>query len=246
METLAESLFRICYFLLRILLVLFVLLIPWFFITLSSGFMTMQGDIMPGADLVKNLSLMGLIMAVFYLPLCSFIKSLFPSIISGEHRNCEKLVILMFYIFIVATYIPMINESIAYPIGAKQSEAKQYVSSMNKGQQAYYAEKSVFSTSIEALGLGLKTETTNYKYSWRATKQTAFNYGVSKEPQLKSYVGGVFRVPAKEVDPNAAKDEIKTILILCQADSPGAIKPAEPTYENGEGVCGKGTTQVTK
>ena len=70
---------------------------------------------------------------------------------------------------------------------SKQSEAKQYVSSMNKAQQAYLAEKSVFSSSVNALGIGIKTETTNYKYSVRTTKQTAFNYGGSKQPQLKSY-----------------------------------------------------------
>jgi len=130
---------------------------------------------------------------------------------------------------------------------SKQSEAKQYVSSMNKAQQAYFAEKSVFSSSVNALGLGIKTETTNYKYSVRATKQTAFNYGVSKQPQLKSYVGGVFLVPVKEVESNPAKDGIiTTISIFCQADSPGKIKPAEPTYENGKIACGKGTRQVSR
>ncbi|MEG4144975.1 type IV pilin-like G/H family protein [Microcoleus sp. Pol12B5] len=129
---------------------------------------------------------------------------------------------------------------------SKQSEAKQYVSSMNKAQQAHFAEKSAFATSVNALALGIKTETTNYKYSVRATKQSAFNYGVSKQPQLKSYVGGVFLVPVKEVEPNAAKDGITTISIFCQADSPGTIKPAEPTYENGKLACGQGTRQVTR
>ncbi|MEG3917699.1 type IV pilin-like G/H family protein [Microcoleus sp. T3_A4] len=130
---------------------------------------------------------------------------------------------------------------------SKQAEAKQYVSSINKAQQAYFAEKRLFSSSVNALELGIKTETTNYKYSVRATKKTAFNYGVSKQPQLKSYVGGVFLVPVKEVEPKAAKDEIiTTISIFCQADSPGTIKPAEPTYENGKIACGQGTRQVPK
>lgn len=40
--------------------------------------------------------------------------------------------------------------------------------------------------------------------------------------------------------------EITTTDILCVADFPGSIKPAEPTYENGESACGKGTTQVTR
>ncbi|HSF75503.1 MAG TPA: type IV pilin-like G/H family protein, partial [Microcoleus sp.] len=92
----------------------------------------------------------------------------------------------------------------------------------------------------------IKTETTNFKYSIRATKKAAFNYGLSKKKDLKSYVGGVFLVPAKNFEPNAAKEERTTTSIFCQADSPGTIQPAEPTYENGKIACGKGTTPVTR
>ena len=162
---------------------------------------------------------------------------------NAASRGCGCLLLI--------TGIGVIN-GIALPFylnntnSSKQSEEQQYVRSMNKAQQEDFAEKSVFSSSVNALELGIKTETTNYKYSVRATKQTAFNYGVSKQPQLKSYVGGVFLVPVKEVEPNAAKDGITTISIFCQADSPGTIKPAEPTYENGKIACGKGTTQLPK
>ncbi|MEG4810834.1 type IV pilin-like G/H family protein [Microcoleus sp. F8-D3] len=128
----------------------------------------------------------------------------------------------------------------------KTVEAKQYVGSMNRAQQAYFAEKNAFGTSVDALGLGIKTETTNYKYSLRATKKAAFNYGVSKKKNLKSYVGGVFLVPAKNFEPNAAQEEKTTTSILCGADWPGTIKPAEPTYKNGKIACGTGTTQVTR
>jgi type IV pilus assembly protein PilA len=126
------------------------------------------------------------------------------------------------------------------------SEPKQYLSSINREQKAYFTQKNTLANSVEALGIGIQTETTNYKYSVRATKQAAFNYGVSKHPKSTSYVGGVFVVPAKEVEPNAAKDELKTIAILCKADSPGSIQPAEPTYQNGKTACGKGTTTVTE
>jgi len=129
---------------------------------------------------------------------------------------------------------------------AKQSEAKMYLRSINKCQQAYFAEKNAFSSSVNALGLGIKTETTTFKYSIRATKKAAFNYAVTKEKDLKSYVGGVFLVPAKNFEPNAAKEEITTTFILCGADFPGTIQPAEPTYKNGKIACGKGTMQVTK
>lgn len=140
-------------------------------------------------------------------------------------------------------------------IKAKQSEGKQYISSMNKGQQAYFAENSIFSTSIEALGIGIKTETTNYKYSIRVTKTAAFNYGIAKNQQLKSYFGGVFIVPAQELERNADRDERTTVTILCETEKRPFFRvkrkdesdePAEPIYQNGEVVCGKGTTEVAR
>ncbi|MDJ0515116.1 MAG: type IV pilin-like G/H family protein [Trichodesmium sp. MO_231.B1] len=51
---------------------------------------------------------------------------------------------------------------------AKQSEAKQYIASINKGQQAYYAENSKMIEDILEigdLGLGIKTATNNYSYN---------------------------------------------------------------------------------
>src|SRR6476620_8630709 len=48
---------------------------------------------------------------------------------------------------------------------AKQSEAKTYVGSMNRAQQAYYLENTAFSNSIGQLGLGIATQTVNYQYS---------------------------------------------------------------------------------
>jgi type IV pilus assembly protein PilA len=74
----------------------------------------------------------------------------------------------------------------------KQSEGKQYVSSMNKGQQAYFVENSFFATSVDVFGLRLKTETNNYKYSIRVTKTASFHYAIAKSKTLKNYVGGVF------------------------------------------------------
>jgi len=128
-------------------------------------------------------------------------------------------------------------------IPPKTGEARQYVGSMNRAQEALFIEKSAFATSFDALGLGIKTETTNFKYSIRATKKAAFNYAVAKEKSLQSYVGGVFLVPAKNFESKAAKEKITTTSILCEADFPGTIKPAEPTYEKGKIACGKGTTQ---
>ncbi|MEG4586258.1 type IV pilin-like G/H family protein [Microcoleus sp. MOSTC5] len=165
------------------------------------------------------------------------------SISNSAYNGCGCLLLLMGIGVMGAIALPSFLNASNKPI---ISEAKQYVGSMSRGQQAYFAEKNAFSSSVKALEIGIKTETTNYKYSVRATKKAAFSYGVSKDKQLKSYVGGVFLVPAKNFEPNAAKEEITTTSILCRADFPGTIKPAEPTYENGKIACGKGTTQVTK
>jgi len=165
------------------------------------------------------------------------------SISNSGYNGCGCLLLLMGIGVIGAIALPPFLSRVTK---AKQSENKQYVSAMNKAQQAVFIETSAFATSFDALGIGIKTETTNFKYSIRATKKAAFNYGVAKDNNLKSYVGGVFRVPAKNFESNAAKEEITTTSILCEADSPGTIKPAEPTYENGKIACGKGTTQPTR
>jgi type IV pilus assembly protein PilA len=162
---------------------------------------------------------------------------------SKPANGCGCLVLLMCIGVLTAIALPSYMSSVNK---AKQSEGKQYVSSLNKGQKTYYVENTAFSNSIDALGLGLKAETTNYKYSTRVTKQAAFNYGVSKQEGVKSYVGAVFVVPAKEVDPNAAKDEMTRTYILCEANNSGTIEPAKPIYQNGKVICGKDTTEVSR
>ena len=164
-----------------------------------------------------------------------------PAIISAN--GCGCLVLLMCIGVMTAIALPSF---LTMATKAKQSEAIQYVSSMNKGQQAFYAEKSAlsnsiksaFSNSIPNLGLGIETETINYKYSTHTTKQAVFNYGISKHQTIASYVGGVFVVP----------DKNGSILtsILCEADDRGTIEPAKPIYQNGKVICGQGTTEVTK
>ncbi|MEG5159586.1 type IV pilin-like G/H family protein [Microcoleus sp. AT3-A2] len=126
----------------------------------------------------------------------------------------------------------------------KESEAYDSVRSINQGQQAYFAEKSVFSTSVKTLGIAIKRETENYKYSLVTTKKATFNFGVSKQKDLKSYVGGVFVIPATKVESNASKNKITTTSIFCRSDSPGTIKPPEPTNQNGKIACATGTVEL--
>ena len=138
-------------------------------------------------------------------------------------------------------------------VKVKQAEGKQYVSSINRAQQAYFAENNALATSIEALEIRIETETNNYKYSIRVTKIAAFSYAVAKNQRLKSYFGGVFIVPTQELDRNADRNAITTVSILCGTNGDRPLirfkptdEPAEPIYQNGEVICGKGTTDVSK
>ena len=156
-------------------------------------------------------------------------------------NNGEWLVLLM----VIGVFVGIVRSSFLNKVrNIKQVEAREYVSSINKGQQAYFAEKTVFSTSVKALGIGIKTETENYKYSLLTTKKATFNYGVSKQKDFKSYVGGVFAIPAKKFDSNHSKNKITTTSILCKADSAGTIKPPEPTNQNGKIACATGTMEL--
>jgi hypothetical protein len=126
----------------------------------------------------------------------------------------------------------------------KLSEPQQYVSLMNKVQQAKYASDGAFYNSINAMTSGIKTQITNYNYSIIATKNAAFSYAVSirETKNLTSYVGAVFLVPVSQ----APKNEKTTVSILCAANSPGNTQPPAPILQNDNPVCAAGSSLVTK
>jgi type IV pilus assembly protein PilA len=120
---------------------------------------------------------------------------------------------------------------------AKQSEAKQYVSSISKGQQAYFAENTKFADQITTLGIGLKTQTSNYTYTIGVPGggATAAATPANASP-LKSYAGAVGLVSAGEAK--------TTSSILCEG---GAGAAPEALAPNGSDAPTCGTmTEVTK
>jgi type IV pilus assembly protein PilA len=126
---------------------------------------------------------------------------------------------------------------------AKQSEAKQYVSSINKGQQAYYAENTKFGSDVAILGLGLKTQTSNYTYEIGTTADGATTLGNPLETTasaLKGYSGGVGLVTAGEAK--------TTQSILCQVSGPGVGNATAPAITNAltQLECPGGMEIVTK
>jgi len=112
---------------------------------------------------------------------------------------------------------------------AKESEAKQYVGSMNRQQQAYYLEKDEFTGSLAQLGLGIASETENYVYgiSTNATFTGVTNYGngASKSDTLRSFIGGVQTARV------GAASEATTLAVLCQSNDVNST-PVQVSYSN--------------
>ena len=112
---------------------------------------------------------------------------------------------------------------------AKQSEAKQYVGTLNRSQQAYYLEKAQFASDLTQMANPIPAETKNYLYEI-GTPSEGINasvvvYGTARPEisSLKSYSGGVF------VRPVGDTKESSTTTVLCEEDSPSGKQASDPT-----------------
>ncbi|WP_293196663.1 MULTISPECIES: type IV pilin-like G/H family protein [unclassified Microcoleus] len=143
-------------------------------------------------------------------------------------------------IAIATLILPVLFPTVAHAqlsptLKTQESAAKQYVVEMNKAQQDYYRNNTGFTSSVSNLALGIKADTANYKYSIDTVNKAVFNYAVSNQSNLKSFVGGVFLAGNK------------TQTILCLNVASGKIKPAKPTMDTkGVVACGANTAKVAQ
>lgn len=101
----------------------------------------------------------------------------------------ELLVVIIIIGILSAIALPSFLNQAAK---AKQSEAKQTVGAVNRAQQSHRIENATFATSVEALGIGVPTTTTNYEYKATGVVTNSVVSAVALDPgSLKSYAGGV-------------------------------------------------------
>lgn len=119
---------------------------------------------------------------------------------------------------------------------AKQSEAKQNVSTLNKGQQVYMLENGRFADDDEfgALGTGLNPEMVNYSYHINLIGENVHNFAIAKTEGLKTYTGGVFLLQVE-----GSEDPVSQ-SILCESDQPTQETPPPPFMEGNKPVCPSG------
>jgi hypothetical protein len=123
---------------------------------------------------------------------------------------------------------------------AKQSEAKQYLSSMSKGQQVFYVENSFFASRLEGLqylGIGLKSETENYSYSIIEINKEQFvqMVALSKRDELRTYTA--------IVGLQGTSGNYSSTSILCESNQPTRDFP--PRHEDANS-CPPGYSEVER
>ncbi len=105
---------------------------------------------------------------------------------------------------------------------ARQVEAKTYVGSMNRAQQAYYLEETEFAPGIEQLELGI-SESQNYTYASAGDTALATSSAeVLDGKPLKPYVGEV-DIQTSTVDGTAT-----TVARLCELPVGTAVSEGCP------------------
>jgi len=117
---------------------------------------------------------------------------------------------------------------------AKQSEGKISSGSVNRAQQAYYLEQAEFANNADfaKLGLGIKTQSGNYKFVIDGGGKDSTAASVQAQPikgkndTVKAYIGGV------NAGVLTGTKEATTLTVLCEgvdapiADGPLADQPA--------------------
>ncbi len=136
----------------------------------------------------------------------------------------ELLVVIIIIGILAAIALPaFLNQASK----AKQSEAKTNIGSLNRGQQAYFLEAGKMSSSVDLLGLGIPTQTTNYDYTIKAASDTLVtNQAQHRTNAIKAYIGGVKQGTTVETS------EATTLSVVCEALKPSGVDgAAEGTEE---------------
>lgn len=115
------------------------------------------------------------------------------------------------------------------------SEAKTYVGSMNRAQQAYFLEKGSFTNSIAPYS-EIPLETNKYKYFSRVeNKISTPNYEIfmvsnlsqAKKDDLQNYYGLAWATKSRN-EKNSTQSEPINMSILCKASNTDATITSEP------------------
>jgi type IV pilus assembly protein PilA len=153
--------------------------------------------------------------------------------------GCGCLPLVLIVLILAAIALPaFLNQANK----ARESEAKTYVGSMVRGQQAYFLEKGQFTASLPDLGLGIAPESESYRYTISPPQgNRVVITAVPKKPNLKSVAGAVFAI--------GQKLDATTVGQVCLSDSPSMQAPIQitaPASVDARPQCPAGSSSVMK
>ncbi|MDX2256633.1 MAG: type IV pilin-like G/H family protein [Pseudanabaenaceae cyanobacterium bins.39] len=122
---------------------------------------------------------------------------------------------------------------------ARQSEARNYVGTMNRGQQAVFLETGKFAGTVAELAIGIRDKTENYNYRIMVldVKNAVQQVAIPKNNSLKSYIGLVY------VDNSVKPSEMITQSLLCESIKPMQALP--PKFKlTGTPTCPEGYVRI--
>jgi type IV pilus assembly protein PilA len=154
----------------------------------------------------------------------------------------ELLVVIIIIGILAAISLPNFMNQTAK---AKQSEARQNISLINKAQNVYRTEKSNFASKFDNLAIAvLKGNTTdstgNYDYSLFSNSNDSTTITAqSKDSALKSYAGGNIRFVN-------ANSESVLASVICEKNIPGLDPVSAPNVIGSTATCVAGYITLGK
>lgn len=141
----------------------------------------------------------------------------------------ELLVVIIIIGILAAIALPSL---LGQANKAKQSEARNNIGALMRGQQASFLESQSFQSDIQQLGLGVATQTVNYRYQilTNNVSTAARLYAIPIKPSLKAYVGIVATEFAGAAG-GTNQGEATTQATLCESIKVTATQVGQNTFE---------------
>ncbi|MCT7954834.1 type IV pilin-like G/H family protein [Laspinema palackyanum] len=133
----------------------------------------------------------------------------------------------------------------------QERTSKSYLFWLNSSSHFYYEEHKRFPESIRELSeyfewYRLPLPETNYIYEMQGYSDRVISYAIAPNERTKSYIAGVYFSPTFSSDNDGEAVEGFEFLksVVCIANSPGAIRLAEPIVESNSVRCNADSTEA--